>query len=84
MYALNISATDGRILSATFKKYAPSSAVFVNELPEGDISDFLYVDGVFVYDPIPKQEMSEENPTTEQRIAELEEALELLLSGVTE
>lgn len=83
MYALNLSES-GRVLSATFRKYAPSGAVFVDELPDGDVSDYLYVDGSFVYEPLPKVETPEDNPSAEERIAELEEALALLLSGVTE
>lgn len=52
MYALNIS-NDGRVLSATYAKYAPEDAVRVDKLPEGDISEYLYVDGEFIYDPMP-------------------------------
>lgn len=52
MYALNIS-NDGRILSATYAKYAPENAVRVDKLPEGDISEYLYVDGEFIYAPMP-------------------------------
>ena len=40
MYALNL-AEDGRILSATYPKYAPADAVIVEALPEGDIPDSL-------------------------------------------
>lgn len=82
MYALNI-AEDGRILSATYPEYAPPDAIIVETLPDGNISDWLYVDGAYVYDPLPVPDAPAE-PTTEERIAELEEALELLLSGVTE
>ena len=52
-YALNL-AEDNRILSATYEKYAPADAVLVDELPEGDISDYLYQDGAYVYDPLPE------------------------------
>ncbi len=82
MYALNLN-TDGRILSATFPQYAHGNVVIVNSLPEGNIADYLYIDGNYVYDPIPVPELSNV-PTPEERIAELEEALALLLSGVTE
>lgn len=83
MYALNL-AEDGRILSATYPEYAPDDAVLVEALPEGDISDYRYVEGELVYDPLPEPEQPEAQPTPEERIAELEEALALLLSGVTE
>lgn len=49
-YALNI-ADDGRILSATFAKYAPENSIIMTELPEGDWYDYRYVDGEYIYDP---------------------------------
>lgn len=51
-YALNL-AEDGRILSATYEKYAPADAVLVDELPEGNLYEYRYVDREYVYDPIP-------------------------------
>ena len=51
MYALNLSK-DGRILSVTFAKYASADDVFTETLPNGDVSDYLFVDGDFVYDPV--------------------------------
>ena len=54
-YALNLNE-EGRILSATFVKYAQPKAIKVDELPEGNISDYRYVEGEFIYDPIPVPE----------------------------
>lgn len=51
-YALNL-AEDGRILSVTYEQYAPADAVLVEELPEGDVTEYRYVDGAFVHDPVP-------------------------------
>ena len=76
MYALNL-AEDGRILSATYPKYAPADAVIVNALPEGDIADYLYINGEFIYNPIPIPE-PEVVPTQEERIAALEEDNKIL------
>lgn len=81
-YALKL-ATDGRILSATYPKYAPQDAVQVDTLPEGDLHDYRYVDGEFIYDPIPVEAVEEE-PSLEEQVAELREALDMLLTGVTE
>ena len=81
-YALNVGE-DSRILSATFEKFAPVGAVLVNSLPEGNIADYLYQNGEFVYDPLPVVE-PEETTTIEDRVSELEQALEMILSGVTE
>lgn len=88
-YALNL-ADDGRILSATYEQYAPADAVLVDELPTGetereqDIHNWLYQNGEYVYDPLPMPEPEQPQPTNEERIAELEEALDMLLTGVTE
>ena len=82
-YALNL-AEDGRILSATYEKYAQADAVKVDELPEGNVADYLHVDGEYIYDPLPEPELPASNISQEERIAELEEALAMLLSGVTE
>ena len=47
---------DKRILSATLsdfaRAYPPESTVSVDVLPEGDITDYLYKDGEYIYDPI--------------------------------
>ena len=82
MYALNIGE-DGRILSATYPKYAPADAVLVETLPDGNIADYLFVGGAYVHDPLPKVDETEE-VNLRDRVTELEEALDLLLSGVTE
>ena len=89
-YALNL-AEDGRILSATYEKFASADAVFVDELPEGDISVYLYIDGQYIVDPLPVSEEPEPEPTLDERLsaledstAEMAEALTLLLSGVTD
>ena len=81
-YALNL-AEDGRVLSVTEEQFATAGAVLVDSFPDGDVYEYRYVNGEFVHDPLPVEEV-EEKPTPEQRIAELEEALALLLSGVTE
>jgi hypothetical protein len=77
MYALNL-AEDGRILSATYPQYAPADSVVVNTLPDGDISEYRYVDCEYIYDPLPVEEL-EIAPTTEERIAALEESNAMLL-----
>lgn len=50
-YALNL-AEDGRILSATYPRFAPADAVLVENLPEGDISQYIYQNGAYVYSPM--------------------------------
>ena len=50
-YAISIDE-DNRILSATFPQYAGPNSILVENLPEGDITDYLYIDGEYVYSPI--------------------------------
>lgn len=51
MYALNLDSESGRVLSATFPQYAPENAPQVETLPDGDLSNYLFVEGEFVYSP---------------------------------
>lgn len=74
MYALNIGM-DGRILSATYPQYTPGSVTIVEALPDGDITDYRYSDGEYVYDPLPKtveDEASPDDATLEARVDALE------------
>ena len=63
-YALNLE-TDGRILSATYEEYASPDAILVDKLPEGNIYEYRYVDGKYVYDPLPEPESIAE-PTPQE------------------
>lgn len=71
MYALNLD-DDGRILSATEDQYGAEGQPRVTELPTGeteaekDISNYKYIDGGYVYDPLPQPEVPEPEPTTEE------------------
>ena len=73
MYALNL-AEDGRILSATYPQYAHEDAVVVDALPEGDITDYLYMDGQYVYAPLPEPELPEPAPAKDSVWDELDAA----------
>ena len=50
-FSLNVDRRTSRVLSATLPEYAPSNYPQVDALPDGDLSDFLYRDGAFVYSP---------------------------------
>ena len=52
IYALNL-AEDGRILSATYDKYALAHQPRVDMLPEGNLYEYRYMDGEFIHDPLP-------------------------------
>lgn len=53
---------DNRIINAPVQRYAPADTIIVDTLPEGDLPDYLYVDGEYVYDPLPKPEPVEPTP----------------------
>lgn len=66
IYALQIDNTN-RINRWEFTKYVPTTLldqyILVNTLPEGNLPDYLYVNGEYVYDPLPRPEPVE--PTEE-------------------
>lgn len=56
MYALNID-TDSRILSACVVfPTTPEDMPRVDALPDGEINDYLYIDGEFIYSSLPAPE----------------------------
>lgn len=75
---------NSRIVSAVAQRYAPVDAVIVEELPDGDITEYLYVDGEYVYDPNPISPVPDPQPTQEERIAALEAQNETLLECLLE
>ena len=64
MYALNLDK-DGRILSACICLEGFEYTNIVDALPDGDISDYKYIGGEYVYDPLPEPEPQTEEPTTD-------------------
>lgn len=91
-YALNL-ADDKRILSAcvVLPNGNYDGMPITDTIPDDNVSDYLYSNGEYVYEPLPAPDPVEPTPTPEERIAaleeknaQLEEALALLLSGATE
>lgn len=86
-YALNLDA-DGRILSATYESYAVAGMPVVDTLPDGDITDYKYIDGSYVHDPLTKPKPQPEEPTVEEdtlsMLVEHEERIIMLELGLTE
>lgn len=81
-------AEDNRILSAWSilpgRNY--ESMPIVDTLPEGDVADYLYVNGNYIYDPLPKPEVEVTVLVTESELAALQEkaaAYDILTEGVT-
>lgn len=59
MYSLNLDK-DNRILSASVVLSNNTYKNIVDELPEGDITDYKYINGEYVCEPLPKPEEPEE------------------------
>ena len=70
MYKI-IIAGDGRVLSAATGDSAITGAVEVDTLPDGNIHDYLYVNGAYVHDPLPAPEVIP-TPTLEARMESVE------------
>ena len=65
MYSLNLDK-DGRILSACVCLDGFEYENIVDELPDGDITDYKYINDEYVYYPLPKPEEPEPEPTTDE------------------
>lgn len=53
---------NNRIIDAPVQRYASADAIIVDELPDGDFRDYLYVNGEYVYDPLPRPEPVDPEP----------------------
>ena len=65
MYSLNL-AEDNRILSACVCLAGQTYNNIIDALPDGDITDYKYIDGSYVYDTLPKPEPQPAEPTAEE------------------
>ena len=56
----------------------------VDSIPTGNLPDYLYVDGEFIYVPLPEAEKPEPEPVddNEARIAALEAAMAAIEEGI--
>lgn len=67
-YALNLDET-GRILSACIVLPAtPETMPRVETLPDGEIHDYRYENGEYIYDPLPEPEPPEPEPSDIDRL----------------
>lgn len=83
-YVLNIDPETNRVLSAGIMPHPPADALMVDTLPDGDLLDYLYINGEYVYDPLPEPEPVEPKPTNSQRLEALEQQMTALIGGVTD
>lgn len=94
MYYLNLDNETNRVLSASylFCNITMPGSVEVESLPEGNLYDYLYVDGEYAYSPV--KEASENSASTasesgntlslEQRVEKLESSVDNLTKLVNE
>lgn len=54
----------------------------VDTLPEGNLPDYLYVNGEYVYDPLPEPEQPEPAPSLESRVATVESDVASLTAAI--
>ena len=59
---------NNRIISAVAQRYAPADAIIVDKLPDGEYIDYLYIDGEYIYDPLPIHDEPDPQPTQLDRI----------------
>ena len=76
MYALNLD-NENRVLSAcvVLENMDYTGMPIVDTLPNGDITDYLYIVGEYIYSPLPKPE-----PVPTITEAERLEALEMAIA----
>ena len=65
MFNLNLSE-DNRILLACVCLEGFEYENIVYTLPDGDISDYKYIDGEYVYEPLPKPEPEPTEATADE------------------
>ena len=86
-YSLNLGE-NGRILSVCVCLEGQTYENVVDSFPDGDVTEYRYVDGEFIHDPLPKPEPSEPEPTAEEdalaMLVDHEERLISLELGLTE
>lgn len=86
-YALNLG-NNGRILSVCVCIEGQTYENIVDSFPDGDVTDYRYVDGEYIYDPEPKPEPTAQEPTVEEdtlsMLVDHEERIINLELGLTE
>ena len=75
---------ENRIIDAPVQRYAPESAIIVDKLPDGDFRDYLYIDGAYVHDPLPKPEAPDPAPSAslEERVTNVESDVAALTTAI--
>lgn len=82
-YVLNLS-DDKRILSACvmLPNGSYDEMPIVDVLPDGNLYEYRYGNGEYVYDPLPEPEPVEPAPSDSERIDAIEQQIAALMGGV--
>lgn len=73
MYSIKLN-DELRIEYATYAQYASENMISVEFLPDGDIHNYLYIDGEYVYSPLSNNDIVT-TPSIDERVSALEDAL---------
>ena len=84
MYALKLDANN-RIMSAcrVLPKGKYDGMPIVDTQPDGDITNYLYIDGEYIYDPKPKDSDPEPDPVLGEDLT-ADEMATAIMEGVNE
>lgn len=83
-YALNIDSETNAVLSATYEEFAWEGCVIVDHLPDGDLSDYDYIDGAYVLNEERKAAREAAASEAENAATEADYLAELERLGVTD
>lgn len=88
IYALNLDLNTQRILSVTLDKYGAPGQPRVTEFPQDNIANYLYINGEFIYDPLPEPEQPAPQPNRveilENKVEELQTQNNMFLECLLE
>lgn len=84
-YAIQTDSTY-RINRWEFTKYVPSEQldqyILVDTIPEGNLTDYLYIGEKYVYDPLPEPEQPAPASSLETRVATVEAGVVALTTAI--
>ena len=86
-YSLNLGE-NGRIMSVCVCLEGQKYENVVDSVPDGDVTNYRYIDGEFIHDPEPTPDPPEPEPTVEEdtlsMLVDHEERIIMMELGLTE
>lgn len=83
-YALNIDSVTNAVLSATFEQFGWEGCVIVDHLPDGDITDYDFINGDYVLNEERKAAREKAQEEAENAATEADYLAALERFGVTD